>query len=206
MYEIKQLKTQIFQENIYFIVNRKTRETIIVDPGIIEFETLDHFIQNEKLNPVAILNTHGHPDHIYLVNQLLIKYDIPFFLHENEKNYLPDYELLGKSFGLTDFAMPMEINYISDGTFNLAGFDLEILSTPGHTPGSICIKFGQHLISGDTLFEGSIGRVDLPGGSMKSMRKSIEILRNLDKSINIFPGHGDHTTLEKELKYNPYFS
>jgi len=205
MYHIKQITTKIFQENIYFIINKENNQTLIIDPGEIAFEELLKFFKNESLTPVGILNTHAHPDHISSVFLLQTHYDIPFFIHDMEEIYLKDIIQLGHVLGFDNFKMPEKITYIKEGMFEYKSFKLQIIHTPGHTKGGICIKFDNSLISGDTLFENSVGRVDLPGGSMIEMKTSIEILKKLDKKLVVYPGHGPVTTIQHEIENNPYF-
>ncbi|MFP4546507.1 MAG: MBL fold metallo-hydrolase [Fidelibacterota bacterium] len=204
MYKISKITTDFFQENIWFVSNEKT-ETVIIDPGEIELEQVTSFLDIHKLKPIAILNTHGHPDHIAGAALLQEQYGIPFYIHEQEKFVLDNVHTMAAMVGMTDLKLPENILYMKGKKLRIQDFNFEIINTPGHTPGSICIKFGLHLISGDTLFRGSVGRVDLPGGSMEQMKKSIEMLKNLDHNINVYPGHGPCTTIAEEINHNPYF-
>ena len=96
-------------------------------------------------------------------------------------------------------------DFYSDGeTLTLAGLTFEVLHTPGHTPGSVCLLFGEHLFSGDTLFAGSCGRTDFPGSNPAQMRDSLARLKGLEKNYTVYPGHGEATTLNEEKRYNPY--
>ena len=204
MYKISKLTTEIFQENIWFISN-KNNDVVIIDPGAIEVKQISAFLNQNQLNPIAILNTHGHPDHIAGVVPLQQFYDLPFYIHEQEKGVLDNLTSLAAMIGMRDLKIPMKKEYLKERKLKLHNFNFEIIHTPGHTPGSICIKFGQHLISGDTLFKGSIGRVDLPGGSMQQMKKSIRILKKLEASLMVYPGHGSTTRIAEEIEQNPYF-
>ncbi len=204
MYKISKMTTDFFQENIWFVSNENT-ETVIIDPGEIEYEQITAFLETHKLKPIAILNTHGHPDHIAGAAILQEKNEIPFYIHEGEKFVLDNLHSMAAMVGMTGLKLPENITYIKGMKLRIQDFNFEIINTPGHSPGSICIKFGQHLISGDTLFRGSVGRIDLPGGSMEQMKKSIDILRNLAPNLTVYPGHGPNTTIAEEINHNPYF-
>lgn len=205
MYDLKLLSTDIFAENIYFIIDKTSQKTIILDPGQIPLDRIIGFIDSHRLVPIAILNTHAHPDHIARADDLMNYYNIPFFLHEEEKDFLDEFFNFGLMIGFKDFKMPEKVNYIKSGSFKFDEFVFDIFHTPGHTKGSICVLFDKQLISGDTLFCGSIGRTDLPGGSINEMNQSIAVLKELDEDIIVYPGHGEQTTIKNEKENNPYF-
>jgi hydroxyacylglutathione hydrolase len=205
MFEIDKITTDIFAENIYIVTNTNNKKTIIIDPGEIKFEKINNYLGERGLKVVAILNTHAHPDHIARVKDIQTYYKIPFFLHQYEKDFLEEFENLGNMIGFPDFSMPNDISFIEAGTFIYDSFEFVIYLTPGHTKGSICIEVSDYLLSGDTLFKGSIGRIDLPGGSMDDMRNTIEQLKKLNHSLTVFPGHGESTTIIEEISNNPYF-
>ncbi len=205
MYKVKQIITDFFQENIWIIINEESGKSLIIDPGEISLNKFIEFFKSENTKPIAILNTHIHPDHIASAAKLQNKYQIPIFLHEKEKVFVKDLHQVGTMLGFSDFQIPEKIDFIKEGKFEFDEFKFEIILTSGHTPGSICIKFENCLISGDTLFKQSVGRVDLPGGSMDEMNRSIRILKNMDKDLIVYPGHGEKTTIGDEIKNNPYF-
>ncbi len=205
MYEVKQLVADYLDENIWIIIN-ELNQGVIVDPGKIQLEKIIEFIDKYNLTIVGIINTHGHPDHIATASLLQQKLAVPFFIHEKEKIIIKDLDFMGQMVGLDDLLPPEKINFIRSNPLKIADFEFNIVHTPGHTPGSICLMFDTQMISGDTLFRGSVGRVDLPGGSIEEMKKSIEKIKQLDLKIKIYPGHGPVTTLKEELVHNPYFN
>lgn len=203
MFVIESLISDYFQENIWFIIN--DGKTIIIDPGVLSIDKFVFFFDHMKIRPLAIINTHAHPDHIYSVAWLQKEYSIPFFLFLDEKSNLEKAQFLSLAIGLPDLIIPENIQYIKDSKIKIEQFNIDLLHTPGHTKGSICLKMDHHLFTGDTLFQGSIGRVDLPGGSMATMKKSIEIFKQMDDNIIIYPGHGPISTIGYEKQNNPYF-
>lgn len=193
--------------NCYFLINENTREVLIVDPAE-QADQITDKIQRQQLIPRGILLTHGHADHIMAVNDLQQRFEIPVCVHEAEKEIVeqPNYNL-----STAIFNIPMVIKadkFLKDGQIlDLAGMQWKVLFTPGHTQGGCCYYNEEEkiLISGDTLFQGSIGRTDLMSGNMPTLVRSIrEKLTVLPDDVRVYPGHGDMTTIEEERKYNPY--
>ena len=195
--------------NCYFIVNEDTKETLIIDPGA-EGNRLIERIGSEGLFPVAILLTHGHFDHAGAVKQLKEAFKIPVYAYEGEKQTLKDPML-----NLTGMWSAHPVQYSADvyvkdeEVLELAGFKIRVLFTPGHTPGGCCYYFEEEkvLASGDTLFCGSIGRTDFPGGSMSKLVRGVkEKLFNLPGDTEVLPGHERRTTIGYEKQYNPFLA
>jgi hydroxyacylglutathione hydrolase len=200
--KIKRLELGFFKVNCYILSLEKAN--IIIDPGA-DFILIKEYLESEKIEPDFILNTHGHYDHIGAVNDIVSHYRIPFYIHEFEEPIITDPEKNISSF--------FSENELSLGTYNLirdndygyfTGFGLGIINTPGHTPGSIIISAGDSVFTGDLLFKGSIGRTDLPGGSMKQIKESLAGIRKMDKKSVIYPGHGPASSLKYELENNYY--
>ena len=198
------------QENTYILYN-EFKQCIIIDPGCYfdaEKESLKNFITQNGLTPVLLLNTHCHLDHVFGNKFIAESYGLTLQLHEKEikvLSYAPTSGLM--------YNMPFD-NYagafieLKEGNIILLGDDkLEILETPGHSPGSICFycRKQNFVIGGDVLFKRSIGRTDLPGGDhqtlLKSIRKKLFVLP--DETI-VYNGHGSSTTVGEEKKYNPF--
>lgn len=206
---IKCITVGMFEENTYIVGCEKTKEAIIIDAGDNGKEILQQ-IENEKLKPQAILNTHSHLDHIGAVNFLKEKLNLKFYLHSKEQQILKGSFDVARLFGMifkkipdVDETLDNYLNNENDFTFGQQ--KIKVLFTPGHSPGGCCFLIGKNLFCGDTLFAGSVGRTDLPGGSYETLMKSIktQILILPDDTI-IYSGHGPESTLGEEKKYNPF--
>ncbi len=188
-----------------YIVSGDNSSCVIIDPAcngnIIVSET-----ENLSLNPVAILLTHGHFDHIYAIPELIKKYpDIKIYVHKDEVQYLRNSSLnLSPIFG-ENFVYSGEVNSLSDNdTIVEAGLTFKVMHTPGHTLGSVCYLTENVIFSGDTLFASTIGRTDFPNGSFETILKSLQKLKRLENDYTVYPGHNATTTLSREKKYNEY--
>ena len=205
--EIQQYVVGPVATNCYFLVNKKTDEIIIVDPGAAG-EALIQQVEMQQLQPVAILLTHGHFDHAGAAKQLGTHFQIPVYAAEAERETLenPVINLSGAMGGRAEKYQADQ--FLRDGEeIQLAGFEIRMLLTPGHTPGGCCYYFPkeQVLFSGDTLFAGSVGRTDFPGGSMSELVQAVkEKLMVLPDAVKVYPGHNDLTSIEQERYYNPY--
>lgn len=193
--------------NCYFLINEELREAVIVDPGE-GVKKIQGYLAENELKPVAILLTHGHFDHMMAAEELRTAYGIKVYATAKEKELLNSSALnLAKGFLRTDYTMDADI-YCKDGDeFYLAGCSIKVLETPGHTPGGCCyyIPSQNMMFSGDTLFYGSIGRTDFPGGSFKELSKSIkEKLYVLPAETICYSGHGEATRIGFEKEHNPY--
>ena len=183
-----------YQTNCYIVRREDSRKALILDPGY-EPEIILSFLEENHLTPEAIALTHGHFDHVGGVEKLMEAFPgLPVYLHEADTRL--DGEL---SHGLrwTD-------TYGEGDTLPLDSVRFQVLHTPGHTPGSVCLRAGDVLLTGDTLFAGSCGRTDFPGGSWAQMMASLGRLVKLEGNLQVLPGHGEPTTLEAERASNPY--
>lgn len=199
-----------FQENTYLIIN-EDKECLIIDPGMYdqqEQQILISFIEQNKLIPKKIINTHAHIDHIFGIDYLKQKYNIPFGMHELEKPVLSGAVGSALLFGLNFKSAPIVDFYLKENeTFLFGDETLELRLVPGHSPGSILFysKSNQFAISGDALFQGSIGRTDLPGGDADTLINSIQKqIYSLPKDTIIYSGHGFQTTVGIEKRTNPF--
>lgn len=204
--EITRLIVGMVETNCYIIWNKESKEAAIVDPG----DRADKIIEKCRLLGVevkGILLTHGHFDHVMAVEELRKTMKAPVYACEKEAEVLIDEALnLSNQFheGLVNIKADV---LLKDGeTFDMAGYTFKMLATPGHTIGSCCyyVEAEKILFSGDTLFEGSYGRVDFPTSSTRDMIHSVaEILLALPDDVAVYPGHMGFTTIGDEKKYNP---
>lgn len=200
------------QTNCYIVSNR-SKQCLIFDPGE-EGERLIHEIKANQLKPLAIFLTHTHFDHIGAVNAVRDAFNIPVYVHEKEVAWLADpmKNGSGKYAELPNYIVekPLTEHIIQkEQMFNIEDFTFKAVFTPGHSPGSISYLFEEDgfAIVGDTLFEGSIGRTDLIGGSMPVLLQSIhDKLLILPEETIIYPGHGDYTTPAVEMDANPFLN
>lgn len=200
------------QTNCYIIRN-KQKECLIFDPGE-EANRIIKEIEANNLKPLAIFLTHTHFDHIGAVNAIRERYNLPLYVHEKEVDWLenPMKNGSGKYAELPNYIVNLpEKDHIirKEQKFEISDFSFEARFTPGHSPGSISYIFEDDgfAIVGDTLFEGSIGRTDLLGGSLEVLLKSIhDKLLVLPEGTIIYPGHGGYTTPEDEMENNPFLN
>lgn len=194
--------------NCYVIIDEETKKAIIVDPGG-DVDELDDFVKNEGITLTAIVLTHAHYDHIAGIDNIKEKYSLPIVCGEAEEKVLesPNHNL-STFFGVPPISMSADKLLKDNEEYSFGGLKFKTIFTPGHTPGGICLYFENEnvLISGDSLFAGSVGRTDFPGGSYRDLIDSIkDKILVLPEETIVFPGHGPSTTIEKEKKYNPFF-
>lgn len=202
---IIRLPIGLLGSNCYILYDHDQGEGAIVDPGVQDTQALIREIDQHQLRIRTILNTHGHFDHV-LANSTLDLPGVDLAIHAL------DQELLLSGGGATMFGLPFVPSpaptlLLQDGLIlDIGDLQVEVVHTPGHTPGSVCfyVPQDQDLLTGDTLFAGSIGRTDLPGGDQRAMGQSLKRLCKLPGSTRVYPGHGDITTIEHERRVNPY--
>jgi glyoxylase-like metal-dependent hydrolase (beta-lactamase superfamily II) len=195
----------ILRTNCYLIINEQTSEAVIIDPGA-EPGKIQKTCEERSLSPTAILLTHGHFDHFIAAEKLRQAYSIPVWIGELEKDLLADAEMNGSHMiRALDTALSADRFFTDNELLDIAGISIRVIHSPGHTPGSVCfyLKEADALISGDTLFRDSFGRTDMPGGDMKALAATItERLFTLPENTDVYPGHGEPTTIEYEKQRN----
>lgn len=194
------------QTNCYFAVNDETKEMILIDPGA-NADCLIQIIEEEKLNPVAILLTHGHFDHAGGAAEVAAHFGIKVYAEEHERETLDDPKLNLSGWTGAETTYHADVFLKDEQEFDLAGFHIRVLFTPGHTVGGCCYYFAYQdaLFSGDTLFAQSVGRTDFPKGSASALIRGIkEKLLPLPDEVTVYTGHNDTTTIGTERRYNPY--
>jgi len=191
---------------------RQSRDAVIIDPAGDEDKILA-VIQTENLRVKYILNTHGHSDHVLGNHKLKSLLNVPVCMHEADDTFFADpdiREISSQELGLTP-ADPADIRLKDKDILEVGTLRIEVIHTPGHTPGSVCYLAGENLFSGDTLFVGAAGRTDLVGGSLDALIESIEKrLIVLPKQTIVWPGHdygeSPTSTIGREMEDNPYIT
>jgi hydroxyacylglutathione hydrolase len=195
------------QANCYIIGCEKTREGVVIDAG----GSVDRILARISASCLSVkylLNTHGHFDHVGGNRALLEAVEAEFLIHENDTFFLPLAAEIGREFGGGTENSPEPDRFLSHGmTIPFGEYHLQVIHTPGHSPGGCCLYCPSErvLFTGDTLFNGSVGRIDLPGGSPEALQRSIrERLFSLPEETRVFPGHGPSSTIGRERLSNPH--
>ena len=205
--ELQQMVLGPVYTNCYFVKNKETKELLIIDPADSP-KRIFQKVEDMGAKPVGILLTHGHFDHIMALNELKKRYNVPVYAHEEEEDVLKQSSLNMSGMIGQIYTTQADI-YVKDGEhLKLAGLDIIVLHTPGHTKGGVCYYLPEEkvLMSGDTLFHCSIGRTDFPTGSMSQLVRSVkEQLFVLPDDVQVYPGHDSVTSIGYEKQYNPFF-
>jgi glyoxylase-like metal-dependent hydrolase (beta-lactamase superfamily II) len=201
-----------FFKNGYVVACERTRQAVFIDPGD-EVEQLLSFITAEQLQVKYILLTHAHVDHVSGVAEAKRALDVPIYLHKDDLFLYQNAVRTGMMFGLTvEEPPPVDRYYEAEQTIAFGDYRVRVVHTPGHCPGGVCLAISKsgddappHLFVGDTLFAGSIGRTDLPGGDYDTLLKAIteQLFAFPDESI-VYSGHGPETTIGREKATNPF--
>jgi hydroxyacylglutathione hydrolase len=201
-----------FFKNGYVVGCENTRQAVFIDPGD-EVEQLLAFIRAEKLDVTHILLTHAHVDHVSGVAEAKRALGVPIYLHKDDLFLYQNAVRTGMMFGLTvEEPPPVDVFYEGEGPIAFGDYQVRVVHTPGHCPGGVCLAISKkgdasppHLFVGDTLFAGSIGRTDLPGGNYETLLKAItEVLFAFPDDSIVYSGHGPETTIGREKKTNPF--
>lgn len=191
----------IYDANCYIVMDEDTKEAVILDPGGIEPE-IEKKVQELGAKVKCILLTHGHVDHVSGVEYFAEKYNVPFYISEIDEEYMKkDKYVFGE--------LPKANGYLKeDDTFNIGSHVMKVLETPGHTKGGVCFLLdNKYVFTGDTLFQGSIGRTDFIGGDFGEIINSIKSkLLPLNDDVVVYPGHGPKSTIGYEKRNNMYLN
>ncbi|WP_426349233.1 MBL fold metallo-hydrolase [Alloiococcus sp. CFN-8] len=198
---VKTIPAGMYAANCYLIYNEITMDALVLDPGGDE----DFIIKNIdrlNLNVKAILLTHGHMDHVGALKAIADRYKVMTYINKK------DIEYMKKGSPVFGKFLDIVVTFVEDNeVINIAGFQVQCIWTPGHTPGGMCFLIEDSLFAGDTLFQGSIGRTDFEGGDYDTIINSIvEKLMILEDNVIVYPGHGEATTIIQERNYNPFIN
>lgn len=187
------------QANCYLVM--ENHHALIIDPADI-LPNLDEILNQNDCTLDAIVLTHAHFDHISGVDKIVNKFGCDVYLNPNEFDFLLDPDLNSSSAFYMDVTCNANAKPLIEGKNEIAGFEVEAIYCPGHSIGSTVLKIEDCLFTGDVLFQGSIGRMDLATGSVTSMKQSLKKLVQFNKDYKVYPGHGPTTSLSKEKKWN----
>ena len=194
---IKTIPVGQLETNCYVVTNEKTLECVVIDPGDESNSILD-YLESDNLKCRAVMLTHGHYDHVGAVDTIAEETGAPVYMNERDDARRG-----------TDVHFPYRLrengkSYDDGDVIEAAGLRFEVIATPGHTPGGVTLRCEDALFTGDTLFKGSCGRTDLPGGDMMTELRSLRRLCELPGDYEVYPGHMDSSTLEREREFNYY--
>lgn len=191
-----------YATNCWLLAADGADEALVVDPGFSP-ERVTALLAAAGKRPVAVLATHGHSDHVGAAAAVCGS-DLPFYIHKDDELALTDPDGWGAGFP-SPVERPEQVRPVSDGdVIDAAGFELVVLHTPGHTPGSVCFRTGELLFTGDLVFKGTIGRYDFPNSSEEAMRASLRRFLTLPDALDVLPGHLERSTVAMERATNPF--
>lgn len=203
---IKTLSIGQLSTNCYLVIDSKTQEALIIDPGD-SAEYISNVLRDEGATPVKIIATHGHFDHILAVTELRLAYNIPFYIHKSDEFLVKRMQSSAQHFLNIATDPPPEIDGFLKKSINVDKHVFEIIETPGHTLGSVCLynKKENVLLTGDTIFaNGGVGRTDFSYSSNKDLQKSLKKIFKLPIMTTIYPGHGASSTLKEEKVFHTF--
>lgn len=200
---VRRLTVGPLDTNCWLVDDGAGGPTLVIDPAD-EPSAIMEAIDGARVAGVVL--THGHFDHLAAARGIVAATGAPLLVHEADAGAITSAHGTGGALFGFDVSAPPADRLLREGDRVDAGsLSLAVLHTPGHTPGCICLCAGSHLFSGDTLFSGSIGRTDFPGGDMDAMRRSITRLAGLPDETRVHPGHGPETSIARERRVNPFF-
>jgi hydroxyacylglutathione hydrolase len=191
-----------FDTNCWLLALEDREEAVVIDPGFFP-DRIHALLREAGKRPVAVLATHGHHDHIGSA-ELFCGNELPFYIHKEDELALTDPLRWGSGTPVPP-VRPGDVRLLSDGdVLDVAGLGLEVVHTPGHTPGSVCFRVPDKVFTGDLVFQGAIGRYDFPNSSAEAMASSLRRFLALPDSLDVYPGHGPQTTVGLERRMNPF--
>jgi glyoxylase-like metal-dependent hydrolase (beta-lactamase superfamily II) len=191
-----------FESNCWLIGADGADDAVVVDPGFSPAR-VRAMLESEAKRPVAVLATHGHFDHVGAAAAFCGD-ELPFYIHEADVLALTDAIAWGAGYETPPVSVKDVRPVVGGDVLTFAGFAIEVVHTPGHTPGSVCFRTDGWVLSGDLVFAGAIGRSDFPNSSEADMRRSLRRFLELADETDVFPGHGPQTTVGRERARNPF--
>lgn len=204
--KVERFVTGIISTNCYLAINEETKQTVVIDPAACPSYLMSH-IRSEGLQIEAILLTHGHFDHTMGIDGFLQEYNVPVYVHEDDQDTIREPELNLSSTYTSGYSFTKAESLRDKQVLHLAGYDFQVIHTPGHTTGCCCyyVESENVLFSGDTLFQMSVGRSDFPNSSTSDLIRSVrEKLLVLPEETLVYPGHMGETKIGYEREHNPY--
>lgn len=203
--EVIVIPTGAMEENCYLIYDPETGNALIIDPGD-DAGMISGMVKALRVNVQAILLTHSHFDHIGAVDSLVNEFHVPVYMSREEIDWFHAHGKQDQMFFGALTSLESDLVAIQAGKQKIGQFEVDAILAPGHSAGSTMYLIGENLFSGDVLFQGSIGRTDLPGGNVEQMIQSLALIRNLPGNYTVYPGHGPASTLDYEKTHNPYLA
>lgn len=202
-FRIMRMPLGSYQTNCYIVFDNE-KKAIIIDPGSQANEIIKA-VKDHELEVIKILLTHAHPDHFGALKEVRDEFKVPAYIHEIDEEMLENRSVeLGSMLGMKSESLKADI-FVKDGDeIDFGNKKIKVIFTPGHTPGGVCYLLDNILFSGDTLFMGSIGRTDLPGGDYDTIVESLKKLTNLPEDTIVLPGHGPESNIAYEKVNNPF--
>ncbi len=204
--EINQYVVGLMCTNCYIVINKDTKEALVIDPGE-KSEFLIDKLKKDGVKPVAVLVTHGHFDHINGAEAFVEAFGIQIYIHEDDRETLSDIEMNASNWVNRQKAYHADVFLKDEQELDLAGIHIRVLHTPGHTPGGCCyyLPYENVVFTGDSLFCQSVGRTDFKKSSHSDLVRSVKAkLLTLPEQTIVYPGHEETTTIGHERIYNPY--
>ncbi|MDT8446099.1 MAG: MBL fold metallo-hydrolase [bacterium] len=207
MHKFVRIEVSPLVECCFIVYCPETHEAAVIDAGD-EAPRIAAEVQRLGLTPKILINTHCHVDHVSAVAALQELWDLPFYAHANEDMLLKMLIPSQSFYGFGDGKVPRRDQDLVEGMrVKVGSFEIEVIETPGHTPGGVCLKVENDLFTGDSLFAGSIGRTDLPGGDYQQLMRSLkDKLMPLDEGLRVHPGHGPSSFIGAEKASNPFLA
>ncbi len=202
--QVERLQVGSMEVNCYLVFGSESREAVIIDPGA-DADRILQVVEDKQLAVQSVINTHGHVDHIGANREVIEATGAELVIHKADAGFLTDPELNFSTHLGQEVTSPQADSLLEEGSVvGTTDFELKVIHTPGHTPGGICLQGEEVLFTGDTLFAMGIGRSDFPYASREELRNSLDKLMQLTGNLQVYPGHGPVSTLEKVKKKNMY--